>query len=207
MKAGSMAGLVRHVTTSLASRGAAVGCRRLFGSNLQSARDSGAWSLLSARRPAEAMGRHVSRGFSSKTVDIDSLDVKELRAMIGELEARLQAAEGRKEVGNTGDSPPVITCAPESMMRATKGEVHEENLKCITVVELQKMRDKGAPIAMVKKPPASAKTLHFTVPTGYTCAYPSLDEMHPRRESYSCTRPFSASSASMKILCRHAVRC
>jgi hypothetical protein len=124
---------------------------------MHGARDSGAWSLLSARMRAEAISWQASRSFSSKAVDIDSLDVKELRAMIGELQERLQAAEGRKEVGSTGDSSMVITGAPESMMRATKGEVHEENLKCITVVELQKMRDKGAPIAMVKKPPVSAK--------------------------------------------------
>lgn len=72
--------------------------------------------------------------------------------MVGKLQSRLQAAEGRKEDSSVGTAP-VITGAPESMRRSTKGEVHAEDLKCITVVEIQKMRDNGTPITMVERPP------------------------------------------------------
>eukprot|EP00283_Hemiselmis_rufescens_P007014 CAMPEP_0173422892 /NCGR_PEP_ID=MMETSP1357-20121228/3417_1 /TAXON_ID=77926 /ORGANISM="Hemiselmis rufescens, Strain PCC563" /LENGTH=408 /DNA_ID=CAMNT_0014385947 /DNA_START=254 /DNA_END=1476 /DNA_ORIENTATION=+ len=94
--------------------------------------------------------RYPSRGFSagSTTTDLTEASPDELRRVIADLQDKLNRAEAASAAGGQ-TAPFEQTLSPEHIPKATKGEVHDEQKKkCVTIVELQKMRDAGTPIAM-----------------------------------------------------------
>jgi len=87
-------------------------------------------------------GSHMIRSFSSQAGggdDLGSMSAEELRNLVREL---------RGQVTTSPPQPFTITEVPEGYLRPTKGESSE--LKNITIVELQRLRDKGVPITMVR---------------------------------------------------------
>jgi hypothetical protein len=80
------------------------------------------------------------KAFSSQAGgdDLGSMNVDELRSLVKEL---------RSKASSTQPHTLTITEVPEGYLRPTKGESSE--LKNITIVELQRLRDKGIPITMV----------------------------------------------------------
>eukprot|EP00284_Hemiselmis_tepida_P007110 CAMPEP_0174918568 /NCGR_PEP_ID=MMETSP1355-20121228/3148_1 /TAXON_ID=464990 /ORGANISM="Hemiselmis tepida, Strain CCMP443" /LENGTH=412 /DNA_ID=CAMNT_0016163747 /DNA_START=167 /DNA_END=1401 /DNA_ORIENTATION=- len=94
--------------------------------------------------------RFPSRGFSGGSTpdDLSEATPEDLKKIISDLQARLSRAESAAAAAGA-PAPFEQTLSPEHIQKATKGEVHDERKKkCVTIVELQKMRDAGTPIAM-----------------------------------------------------------